>query len=49
LDRLLFAGADKAIRDVMVGGQWVVKGGRHSADEQLRGDFGRIMNDLRTG
>jgi len=49
LDRLLFAGADKAIRDVMVGGQWVIKGGRHSADEQLRGDFGRIMNDLRTG
>jgi formimidoylglutamate deiminase len=49
LDHLLFAGADKAIRDVMVGGQWVVKGGRHSADEQLRTDFGRIMNDLRTG
>jgi len=49
LDRLLFAGADKAIRDVMVGGQWVIRGGRHSADEQLRGDFGRIMNDLRTG
>jgi formimidoylglutamate deiminase len=49
LDRLLFAGADKAIRDVMVGGHWVIKGGRHFADEQLRGDFGRIMNDLRTG
>jgi formimidoylglutamate deiminase len=49
LDRLLFAGADKAIRDVMVGGQWVVKGGRHSADERLRADFGRIMNDLSTG
>jgi formimidoylglutamate deiminase len=49
LDRLLFAGADKAIRDVMVGGQWVVKAGRHSADEQLRADFGRTMNDLSTG
>ena len=36
LDRLLFAGADKAIRDVMVGGRWVVKDGRHLADEQLR-------------
>jgi formimidoylglutamate deiminase len=49
LDRLLFAGADKAIRDVMVGGQWVVKGGRHSADERLRADFGRIMFNLSTG
>jgi formimidoylglutamate deiminase len=49
LDRLLFAGADKAIRDVMVGGQWVVKGGRHAADAQLRADFGRIMNNLSAG
>jgi len=49
LDRLLFAGADKAIRDVMVGGQWVVKGGSHSLDGPLRADFGRVMNHLRTG
>jgi formimidoylglutamate deiminase len=49
LDRLLFAGADKAIRDVMVGGQWVVKGGSHSLDGPLRADFGRIMSHLRTG
>jgi formimidoylglutamate deiminase len=49
LDRLLFAGADQAIRDVMVGGQWVVKDRRHSADEQSRADFGRIMNNLRMG
>jgi formimidoylglutamate deiminase len=46
LDRLLFAGADKAIRDVMVGGEWVVKNGRHRSDERLRGDFSRIMNNL---
>jgi formimidoylglutamate deiminase len=49
LDRLLFAGADKAIRDVMVGGQWVVKGGSHSLDGQLRTDFGRIMHNLSAG
>jgi formimidoylglutamate deiminase len=49
LDRLLFAGADKAIRDVMVGGQWVVKGGSHALDGPLRADFGRVMNHLRTG
>jgi formimidoylglutamate deiminase len=49
LDRLLFAGADKAIRDVMVGGQWVIRNRRHSADEQLVADFGRIMNNLSAG
>jgi formimidoylglutamate deiminase len=49
LDRLLFAGADKAIRDVMVGGQWVVKDYRHSADDQLRADFGRTMKHLGAG
>ena len=37
LDRLLFAGADKAIRDVMVGGEWVIKGGRHGAESARRG------------
>jgi formimidoylglutamate deiminase len=46
---LLFAGADKAIRDVMVGGRWVVKGRRHSADQQLGADFGRIMENLSRG
>jgi formimidoylglutamate deiminase len=47
LDRLVFAGADKAIRDVMVGGRWVIKDGRHLADNELRGEFSRVMNDLR--
>jgi formimidoylglutamate deiminase len=46
LDRLLFAGATHAIRDVMVGGRWVVKGGHHSADERLRAEFARIMVSL---
>lgn len=49
LDRVVFAGADKAIRDVMVCGQWVVKEQRHSADDQLRVSFGRIMNNLSPG
>jgi formimidoylglutamate deiminase len=49
LDRLLFAGGDKAIRDVMVGGRWVVKDGRHSSEEQLRADFDRVMKDLSAG
>jgi formimidoylglutamate deiminase len=49
LDRLLFAGADKAIRDVMVGGRWVVKDRRHGADDQLRESFPRVMNGLAAG
>jgi formimidoylglutamate deiminase len=49
LDRLLFAGADKAIRDVMVGGRWVVKDYQHSADEPARADFARVMETLSAG
>jgi len=49
LDRLLFAGADQAIRDVMVGGRWVVKDHCHAADDQLRANFGRTMNHLSSG
>jgi len=49
LDRLLFAGADKAIRDVMVAGRWVVKDREHGADDQLRESFPRIINGLARG
>ena len=49
LDRLLFAGADKSIRDVMVGGRWVVKDRRHGADDKMRESFARIMNGLAAG
>jgi formimidoylglutamate deiminase len=49
LDRLLFAGADKSIRDVMVAGRWVVKDRKHGADDQLRESFARIMNGLAAG
>jgi formimidoylglutamate deiminase len=45
-DRLLFAGAEKAIRDVMVAGHWVVKDHHHAAELKLRGDFMRTMNGL---
>jgi formimidoylglutamate deiminase len=46
LDRVLFAGADAAIRDVMVAGRWVVKDRVHAAEGPLRENFTRIMNDL---
>jgi formimidoylglutamate deiminase len=49
LDRLLFAGADRAIRDVMVGGRWVIKDHAHAADAQLRENFTHVMRKLGAG
>jgi formimidoylglutamate deiminase len=46
LDRLLFAGGDRAIRDVMVAGRWVIREGRHAADEDLRRRFGPLLAEL---
>jgi formimidoylglutamate deiminase len=45
-DRLLFAGADKAIRNVMVGGNWVIRDHCHGADAELRENFARVMGIL---
>jgi formimidoylglutamate deiminase len=49
LDRMLFAGANQAIRDVMVAGRWVVKDRRHAQDERSRADFARVMSNLTDG
>ncbi len=46
LDHLLFAGGDAAIRDVMVGGRWVIKGGRHAREDELLARFTGLMNRL---
>jgi formimidoylglutamate deiminase len=46
LDRLLFAGGDAAIRDVMVAGRWVVKDRVHGEEAPLREKFIRIIKDL---
>jgi len=47
LDRLLFAGGRAAVRDSMVAGKWVVRAGRHAADDLLRSRFGPLMTKLR--
>jgi len=49
LDHLLFAGADAAIRDVMVAGRWVIKERRHEAEEALRPRFSSLMQRLGAG
>jgi formimidoylglutamate deiminase len=46
LDRLLFAGGRAAIRDCMVAGRWVVRAGRHAADDVQRSRFGGLVADL---
>src|SRR6202790_37806 len=43
LDHLLFAGGHAAIRDVMVGGRWVVKERHHAAELPLPGRFFDLM------
>ncbi len=46
LDHLIFAGAEAAIRDVMVAGRWVVKDCRHAAEPASHERFAAIMRRL---
>jgi formimidoylglutamate deiminase len=46
LGRWLFAGGERQIRDVMVGGRWVVQGGRHAGEAQSARAFARVLREL---
>jgi formimidoylglutamate deiminase len=46
LDHVIFAGGSAAIRDVMVGGRWVIKDGRHALADSLTGPFRDLMRSL---
>jgi formimidoylglutamate deiminase len=46
LDGWIFSGNDTPVRDVMVGGQWIVREGHHVHQEQARADFDRCMRRL---
>ncbi|KPF45109.1 formimidoylglutamate deiminase [Rhizobium sp. AAP43] len=46
LDRWLFAVGDAAVRDVMVGGQWVVREGRHRDEEAIDRRFRDVLQRL---
>jgi formimidoylglutamate deiminase len=46
LDHLVFAGAERAIRDVMVAGQIIVKDGRHRRAHAAREKFAALMRRL---
>ncbi|MGD0492711.1 MAG: formimidoylglutamate deiminase [Steroidobacteraceae bacterium] len=43
LDHLIFAGGSAAIRDVMVGGRWVIRDRHHALEAALREKFRALM------
>lgn len=46
LNRWLFAGGDRQVRDVMVNGRWVVRDGRHAAEEETARAFAQVLRAL---
>ncbi|MNO94571.1 N-formimino-L-glutamate deiminase [compost metagenome] len=46
LNRWLFAGGDRQVRDVMVGGNWQVREGRHALEERSAGEFAQVLREL---
>lgn len=46
LNRWLFAGGDRQVRDVMVNGQWVVRQGRHAHEEESARAFTEVLRTL---
>ncbi|MDN6856396.1 formimidoylglutamate deiminase [Pseudomonas sp. CAN2814] len=46
LNRWLFAGGDRQVRDVMVAGQWRVRAGRHALEEQSALAFAQVLREL---
>ena len=46
LDAYVFAGNDNLVRDVMVGGRWVVRCGRHAEEDAIAREFVRTMERL---
>ena len=43
LDSWVFSGSDNPVRDVMLGGEWVVSGGRHEREEVVARAFGAAV------
>jgi len=43
---LVFSGAENFVRDVMVGGRWLVKEGRHPRQDAATQDYRRVLAEL---
>ena len=48
LSTFVFCGNDNLVRDVMVGGRWVVRGQRHVAQESIAKRYMHAIAELRT-
>ena len=46
LNRWLFAGGDRQVRDVLVNGKWVVRGGQHAGEEDSNRAFTQVLRNL---
>ncbi|MFC0709974.1 formimidoylglutamate deiminase [Azorhizophilus paspali] len=46
LNRWLFAGSDRQVRDLMVAGRWVVREGRHADEERSARAFAKVLATL---
>ncbi|MEE1924194.1 formimidoylglutamate deiminase [Pseudomonas sp. 148P] len=46
LNRWLFAGGDRQVRDVMVNGQWVVRQGHHADEQESAEAFAQTLREL---
>lgn len=46
LDALVFCGHANPIRDVMVGGQWSIRNGRHAQEDRIAARFGAAVRAL---
>ena len=47
LNTWIFSGNDNLVRDVLVGGKWQVKNGRHLNQAQIHARFKETMQQLR--
>lgn len=47
LDRWIFGGIGPAVRDVMIGGRWLVEDGRHAKDEEVDRAFAATLRRLK--
>ncbi|SEN35377.1 formimidoylglutamate deiminase [Pseudomonas sp. ok272] len=46
LNRWLFAGTDRQVRDVLVNGKWVVRDGHHAGEEESNRAFTQVLREL---
>jgi formimidoylglutamate deiminase len=47
LGSLVFSGNDNLVKDVMVGGQWVVRNQQHVAQQAIAARFKQTLAELR--